>query len=222
MKRHILIALVAALLVTGFAATAVAQDLSHMSHATAGPSGPHSSGILIRGSLGVGSTAMGVDDAYETRLYGATVEFGMAVGAIVAPNLALHGSIWLMETPSPRVDRSVGPYTLSSYESDRTLSLAAFGPGATVFLGPSNFYLTGSAGPAFLTTEIPSAAVIVDRSFGFAGDLGIGKEWFIGPNLGLGLAAHVGGFAVSGNDYDDHYDGFGGWHGSLRMSMTLN
>ncbi|TVQ95845.1 MAG: hypothetical protein EA398_16775 [Deltaproteobacteria bacterium] len=176
----------------------------------------HDSGFLLRlsGGLGYASTRSEASEAGRLDLRGATLDYNVAIGGIVAPNLAIHGTFfgWTMPESQFYIDseREFGPLDGGT--------LNAFGPGVTYYLGDANVYFTGSVGLAFTSFEGGGFAFATDP--GFAIDVGIGKEWWVGPQWGVGIAA---GFMFhSVGSGEPNIDGWQGSSFGLRFSATFN
>ena len=172
-------------------------------------------GFFLRLSAGGGSARSEVDvSGGKSKLSGASGDVNIAIGGIVARNLALHGTVfgWLVSDPDVEIP-GLGSGTLSKTDLD----LTGYGGGITYYLMPANVYLSASAGAGKLTTDSPSGDFESDT--GFVGEITLGKEWWVGSSWGLGVAGAAGLHSIpdSGVDKD--------WKGAsfaLRFSATLN
>lgn len=181
-------------------------------------SGPrdHNDGFFLRLSGGGGSAKTSIcllDEDFE--LSGTSGDVNLAVGAIVSPNLALHGTIWGWTVSDP--DFSWGSLELENLPAD--LSLSAVGGGLTYYFMPVNMYLSGSVGMGILSVDAPGGSGETDGGLTF--DVTLGKEWWVGNRWGLGVA---GGFSYHSipepePDIDENWSGtsFG-----VRFSATMN
>ncbi len=134
-------------------------------------------------------------------------DFTIALGGCVSENFALHGTLfsWSMSDPDAEFEgEDVG-------QLDGTLSMNAYGGGVTYFIMPVNLYLSGNVGLGFLSIDAGGDEQTSDA--GFALDLSIGKEWWVGNSWGLGLAGAFGYHSI---------EDFSGWNAGVRFSATFN
>jgi hypothetical protein len=174
----------------------------------------HDSGFFLRLSGGLGSARTEVEPLGKSiELSGGAADFNFAIGGIVSPNLALHGTLfgWAIEDPTVEV---IG-YELGTANVD--LTLAAIGAGITYYLMPANFYLSPSVGFGSLT--IDGLGVVAESDEGVVMDLTGGKEWWVGDNWGLGVAASVGFHSVPDGLINENWSGVSL---AIRFTATLN
>lgn len=173
-------------------------------------------GFFLRLSAGVGGANT------ENEFLDSDVEFSggsgdgnIAIGAIVAPNLAIHGTLFGWTIGDPEVDVE----GLGSGEVDGDLSMSAFGGGLTYYFMPVNLYLSGSLGAATLSID-GDDDFEGDSDTGIVGEITLGKEWWVGGSWGLGVAGAFGFHSIPGDDgFDDDWSGN---HWAIRFSATLN
>ena len=175
----------------------------------------HEDGLFIRLSAGGGyaSTETEVDGRSVTmKMDGPAAEFNFAIGGMVRPNLALHGTIfgWYMHQP----DLAVGSQS-GTLQAD--LNLGALGGGATYYFMPANAYISASFG--FGPLSIEADDVTVESDFGPVFDVTIGKEWWVGDEWGLGVA---GGFSYHSIPDDSAEENWTGMSYAIRFSATKN
>jgi hypothetical protein len=134
-------------------------------------------------------------------------DFTLALGGCVSENFALHGSLfsWTLSDPDVEIEG------LGEGELDGSLSMNAYGGGVTYYLMPSNVYLSGNIGLGFLTIDTDSGDETSDP--GFAMDLSVGKEWWVGNSWGLGLAGAFGFHSI---------EEASGYNVGVRFSATFN
>ncbi len=175
-------------------------------------------GFYLRMCLGGGAANTKIDDpAMKIDIDGSAMDLEVAIGGVIAPNLAMHGTFWgpLMTDPDATIDiPGVGP-TSGVLEGD--VDFIAVGGGLTYYIMPMNLYLSGSAG--FGSINFDTSVTNYDTNDGLSLELAVGKEWWVGKSWGLGLS---GGFT-----YHSIPDGGvpGDWTGTsyaLRFSATLN
>ena len=179
-------------------------------------SGPrdHNEGFFLRLSAGGGSAKTSIcllDEDFE--LTGPSGDVNLAIGAIVSPNLALHGTIWGWSVSDP--DFEWGEVGIAFEGTD--LSLSAIGGGLTYYFMPVNMYLSGSVGIGVLTLDGPGGSGETDGGLTF--DITLGKEWWVSDRWGLGVSGGFGYHSIPEKDVDENWSGnsFG-----IRFSATLN
>ena len=173
----------------------------------------HDDGFFLRLSAGAGfATTKLSAGSPSIKLSGETGDLNFAIGGIVSPNLALHATLygWLVQDPDVEVSG------VSSKVSE-DLDLSAFGLGLTYYFMPVNIYVSGSAGLGKLSVK--GQGNVGETKQGPVFDLTAGKEWWVGSNWGLGVAATTMWFSVPENGVD------GNWNGvsfAIRFTATLN
>lgn len=175
----------------------------------------HDGGFFLRLSAGGGMATTGLDEANGTsRMDGSTGDINLAIGGVITPNLAIHGTLfgWLVSDPKAEFP-GTGSGTLENVD----LSLSAIGAGITYYLMPANIYFSGSIGAGELTIDVKGLSISTDT--GLAADLTIGKEWWVGDNWGLGVAGGFGFHMISDGGSPEDWKGtsFG-----IRFSATRN
>jgi hypothetical protein len=174
----------------------------------------HDAGFFLRLAAGGGSFSSTIDDGIdELGLSGPAGNFDVAVGFVPTPNLAVHASFGAWATVDPTLEIN----SVDFDTDDLTVSVSTFGVGATYYLGPSNFYLTGTLALAKLTVDFDGDDA--DTGTGFAFEAGAGKEWWLGNKFGLGVGAVVAFHSVPDEELDERFSGtsFG-----LRVTGTFN
>jgi hypothetical protein len=172
-------------------------------------------GFFLRLSGGAGAARSEIDVPGEkTEFSGSTGDVNIAVGGVVARNLALHGTLfgWLVSDPDLEIE-GVG----SATASDTDLDLSAFGGGLTYYFMPVNIYISGSAGVGELGIDSPVGDFSTDS--GFVGEITLGKEWWVGGSWGLGVAGAFGFHSIPDGEVDENWSGTSF---AIRFSATLN
>lgn len=196
--------------------------------ALAGADAPrqHDRGFFLRLAAGVSSARNKVDVRPSEVIDGApnfpTLEFKLsgtggdgeiAIGALVGRNFAVHGTAfgWSVQNPKARLEGE-----RVDADQDFTMSVSAFGPGVTGYFG-QNFYLSGSLGVARLTLSTDN--IDYKSETGYAAEVVLGKEWWVGRRWGLGVAAAGQYHSIGTQDFENDFKGtsFG-----LRFSATFN
>lgn len=176
----------------------------------------HEGGFFLRLSGGIGFANTSIDDGIdEVTFKGPAGDGDLAIGVVLSPNLAIHGTIfgWSMVEP----DLEISGVTFET--DDLTVSLGAVGGGVTYYVGESNLYLTGSLGVASLTAEFDGESA--DTDLGFAVEAGLGKEWWVGDSWGLGVSGMFTYHSVTA-DEDFGNEKLAGPGFGVRFSATYN
>lgn len=156
---------------------------------------------------------------YDTTISGAGPALSLALGGAVTPNLILYGEILSVRTSSPTVDSRYGS---SGFGSD--IGLFGMGPGLAYYVQPSNLYVAGTVALSWITTNSTSSSfessadgTLTDVGFGLA--VTVGKEWWVSPNWGLGVAGalHVASMRMQSVDARMTAEGI-----SILFSATYN
>jgi hypothetical protein len=173
----------------------------------------HDDGFLLRVSVGVGAAKTSTEIVGDDLQYsGPAGDVNIAVGGMVSPNLAFHGTLmgWVINDPDVEFAGLTGGLNAD-------LSLSALGAGLTYYFMPGNFYVSGSLGIAWL--EVESLFVEGRSDAGAAFDFTFGKEWWVGEEWGLGIAGGLGLHSIPEGGIDESWKGasFG-----IRFSMTYN
>jgi hypothetical protein len=181
--------------------------------ASAGSARTHD-GFFLRLSAGGGAAKTELDVPGEkTEVSGESGDVNIAIGGVVTPNLALHGTLfgWLVSDPDVEIE-GLGSGEIRNTDMD----LSAYGVGLTYYFVPVNIYLSGSAGAGKISLDGP---VDSESDTGFVGEVSLGKEWWVGANWGLGIAAALGLHSIPDGGYDESWKGASF---ALRFSATLN
>ncbi len=108
-----------------------------------------------------------------------------AVGSSVAPGLIVH--LELARTMSYQAALRTGGVIT---DDDVTLGTIAVGAGLTWYLMPANVYLAGSISMMQLGVQ-PHEGAAGHTDYGPSLALALGKEWWMSPSWGVGLAARA-------------------------------
>lgn len=174
----------------------------------------HDGGLFLRLSAGGGSATSTLESGSgKAEFSGSAGDLNFAIGGIVSPNLALHGTLfgWLMSDP----DLSITG--LGSGQVNADVDLTAIGGGFTYFFMPSNIYLSASLGIGKLS--IDAGSLVGETDNGMVMDVTLGKEWWVGDSWGLGVAGGFNYHSVPDGDIDEN------WSGAsfvIRFSATHN
>jgi len=173
----------------------------------------HDGGFFLRLSGGLGGADTGPEiQGDDPKLSGASGDLNIAIGGIVSPGLALHGTIWGWSVGDPELKWQQAEGWVPG-----DLSLSAIGGGVTYYFMPANLYLSGSLGFGTLSLDLEGAP-LAESDTGLAMDLTVGKEWWVGARWGLGVAGAFGFHNIPGDNGED-------WSGksvAIRFTATLN
>ena len=181
--------------------------------AIAGPR-DHEDGFFLRLSMGGGTASTALDDGTDRlEMSGSAADLNFAVGAIVSPNFALHGTLLGWSASDP--DLEFNGTTVGEINGDVTAT--AFGAGLTYFFMPVNMYLSGSL--CFGGLELDLGNFSGETDDGLMADVTLGKEWWVGDKWGLGAALGFTWHDFSDSSVDEN------WTGNsfcLRFTATMN
>jgi hypothetical protein len=121
----------------------------------------------------------------DVELSGLAGALSLDLGGSIGPDFVLHGrfSSMTLVDPSESVDGE---------EIGRAYDLRAdawlLGPAATFYFMPANVYVTAAVGFAWHSVHfVDEDAELSDTGIGF--NLDAGKEWWVAPDWGIGVAA---------------------------------
>jgi hypothetical protein len=117
---------------------------------------------------------------------GAALSF--AIGGCLVENLALHADLFGVSAVGPRA-RFDGGTTIATSGRDASLTSVGVGIGMTYYVMPMNLYLGASIGVGRVAARDGNGEVQSDP--GGALDFLVGKEWWVSPNWGIGIAGQV-------------------------------
>ena len=188
--RSAVLTLAVATIVGASAPPALASDRSH------------DGGFFLRMAIGGGHASTEVDEGpFSLELNGMSGTFDVAIGAVVAKNLAIHGTLG----------------GVAFRDDDVDVGQSMIGGGLTYWFGESNAYVTASAGFGELTFDIDGDDETSDT--GFATELQVGKEWWVSRKWGLGVALAGGYHSIPGDDLGSD---FSGTSFAVKFTATLN
>jgi len=181
---------------------------------SADPMARRHQGFFFRPSLGIGYFhAATTGSAQDVTLSGGGGALGLNLGGSIAEGLILSAHLWTVAAASPSISASGSTATFT----DGVVNLAALGPSVTYYFMPANVYLTGSVGFGRLSV---SKNTTTNTSVGPAGNLALGKEWWVSDHWGLGLAGQL----TLGSNKDNGPDSVT-WHtyaATFAFSATYN
>jgi len=156
-------------------------------------------GLHARAMVGLGAfQALLEDETGELSVSGGGPALTLELGYNIRPGLALLGQMFVLSSSSVTLEING-----DEAEVDTSAGLVSVGFGVLGYLH-SNFWFSGSLSLTTLSTADPILSVgfdAVEEPFGVGFGLlgGLGYEWLLGPEVGLGIAGqlHLGGMAAS-------------------------
>ncbi|MGE3542809.1 MAG: hypothetical protein AB7L28_02720 [Kofleriaceae bacterium] len=119
-------------------------------------------------------------------LKGTAGRFGLAVGWAIQPRLILTGELVGHAVLGPELEQESTTVTTSE---DVVWGVSYAGLGVNWYTR-GNLYLTGSLGAVAMSLETKSMPEAVTE-VGFATKLGIGEEWWVSSDVGLGVGLEL-------------------------------
>jgi len=179
-------------------------------------------GFFLRMSLGMGYMwGRGTPDAEQDGYAGA---FGISVGSMVAEDFALHFD--MHGANAFRSALSIDGTEDKTYNA--VFQTTGIGIGATYYLGPSNIYVSAGIGAGWLYTtayaRVDDNYVLTgyeSSNFGPAVTVSLGKEWWVHPDWGVGMAGVYEFLSVNGEDLGK-YTVDAVHNVTVRLSATFN
>ena len=199
--------------------------------ATTASAGPrdHVDGFFLRLSTGFGAGNTSISnlgmmtpdgqpvDKFE--FSGAATDINIAIGGIIAPNLALHGTLfgWIASDPDFKIDGA----KIEKLSGD--IMATGFGVGLTYYFMPANIYLSASGGPGSFEIDGRLRELGTDLNgetdTGVFLDFTIGKEWWVGDKWGLGVAGGLQYHSFGDSDINENWSGTSY---TIRFTATMN
>ena len=142
--------------------------------------------------------------------------YSAALGGAIVPNLILYGEILGTTVINADYRDSTGNVGYSGLD----VTMFGFGPGITYYLEPANVYFSGTLAiskVSFSDTSYGDSAGETD--FGVGLSFMCGKEWWITPDWGIGLAGRLHWANMRDPVYDTHLNGLAF---ALLFSATYN
>jgi hypothetical protein len=174
----------------------------------------HEDSFFLRLSTGAGyaKTSFEYGTLPEIEISGVTGDVNIAIGGMLTPNLALHGTLFGWSASDP--DLTFGSL---SGEVQGDVTTSAVGGGLTYYIMPINIYISGSVGIAVMNVETSLTGGETDN--GVAVDFTLGKEWWVSDSWGLGIAGAFGYHSIPEKNIDEKWTGmsFG-----IRFTASYN
>jgi hypothetical protein len=188
--------------------------------ANAGGNPREHDGFFMRLSVGGGSGNANIEEAgNKAEFKGGAGDMNLAFGGMVSKNLALHGTMWGWGVQDPDADITLVGFGSGSGTLNGFLAASCIGPGLTYYLMPANVYFSGSVGIGSLSG---SDELEGNSDTGFALDLTVGKEWWVGDAWGLGFAGDFTYLSAKDKDLVGSSENWSVTGFGLRFSATFN
>lgn len=118
---------------------------------------------------------------------GAGGGLNIEIGGALTENFILYGKLFGASVPSP--DLQVGGITFEDVGNDVNLGVGAVGAGVTYYFMPVNLYVSAAVSASQLSLEADDERGETEVGPGL--HLGVGKEWWVGDQWGLGVGAEL-------------------------------
>lgn len=185
----------------------------------------HRPGILLRltGGIGYARTTQTPAENVDLKLHlgGPAIDSSIALGAALGEAWGIHATFGAYYVISPKASGEFGSFGSSTELEDASFRQYLIGGGITAWFS-SNMYFTASVGAANIGIKYDQLDY-ADDAWGLGGEVLVGKEWFLGPALGLGFA--VGGTWHIVPEKEGRLDDFNalrGFSAGARLSLTFN
>jgi len=179
--------------------------------AAAGPR-DHEDGFFLRLSVGGGTARTEYTDlSNDVEISGPAGDVNIAIGGIIASNLALHGTLFGATMSDPDITWNAAEGQLNG-----DLTIAGAGIGLTYYFMPANIYISGSVGSGSMEFD---GVLDASTDQGPLADITVGKEWWVGEKWALGVALGAQSHSLGDGDLDENWSGTSY---SIRFSATMN
>jgi len=176
--------------------------------------------LFLRAQFGMGSTSNKSTAGGESVDYhGMAHAFSFSAGFTFRNNLAIYGQFTQHGSRQPKrtIENNNGTETLYASQN-MLLATGTLNIGVTQYFSPYNLYWDASVGAGSLQ--------VIARGFNHATDLGpaasiaLGKEWIMGPHLGIGVSAQL--HLARTFDSDAYFSKSGGHFTSRTMVIGIS
>lgn len=169
--------IIAALLFTSTAASA--QEYNEHVH----------DGFYLRLQVGGGYLRAAASDISPTvAVKGPSANINAEIGFALFNNFILYGKFYGAASPNPSIQ--VGDLSIDNAGDEWSQNFGAVGLGVTYYIMPANIYLSGAISYTQLSISERNEKV-AETDLGGGLHLGIGKEWWVSKNWGLGIGAEL-------------------------------
>jgi len=179
---------------------------------------PRHDGVYLQVTPGVGvaATSAKLDDGSTVSLSGAGGSFGIVFGAAVTENWIVAGDLSGTSVFSPTL--KMNDMEVKTVD-DVKWNTGYLGVSTAYYFMPLNVHVGGGIGAFRMALDVPKMDLSRSK-VGGAAKLGVGKQWWLGDHLGLGVNLE----AVAGAVPDDSpaSKGWGFFSTDLAVSATYN
>lgn len=180
----------------------------------------HDPGLMLRLTAGAsyartGQKATSPDAKYH--IAGVALDTSLAAGFAFSENFAIHATGTFWRAFKPKAKGELGPFSASGTLEDTNLTNFGIGGGFTAWTN-GNMYVSMSLLASMLRAKYNKDKI--DTNWGIGGEVLLGKEWWLGGNVGIGVAAA--GTIHYIPDSRDHLKGNLGYSVGPRLSITFN
>jgi hypothetical protein len=172
-------------------------------------------GFYLRLQLGIGYNQAETVGGDDIAIKGAAGGFNFELGYAIVENFILFGRLGGTSVTSPDIE--LGGVTVEGTDDDVSSNFSGLGVGATYYFMPVNVYVTGAITASNLSIT-DDGDELADTDSGPALHLGVGKEWWVSRNWGIG----VGGELVLGRIRSEGEDDWNVTSGIVFLSGTFN
>jgi hypothetical protein len=149
-------------------------------------------GIMLRFTIGIGGGGMTDELNYagrEDEYAGGGVMWAVDVGAGLTDELTVQARLGQVQFfgPTHKIDGEDD----DNFDEGRNLSASLIGAGLTYHFMPINLYVTAIGGLSELRVtdgQNPEEYLADEPTLGFGLNLDVGKEWWVVPQTGIGVA----------------------------------
>ncbi|MFP2909277.1 outer membrane beta-barrel protein [Pyxidicoccus sp. 3LFB2] len=172
-------------------------------------------GFYARLQLGGGYTRASVvgDDL---AIKGGAIGLNAEIGGALTRNFIISAKLYGTSAPNPDIE--VGDLTIEGRDDDVSQNVGALGLGLTYYIMPANVYVSGALSFAQLSIS-DNGETIAETDLGGTLHLGLGKEWWVSDNWGLGFGAELALGRIPEKDSNDRWNTV---NAMLFLSATFN
>ena len=153
-------------------------------------------GFFLRLAGGFGYSDLSENDTDQS-VHGGSFGMNVAIGGMVIPNLAIHGTLSGMSMFDPSVSNGITSVDLD----DTTVGIGGLGAGVTYYFMPINLYISGSL--LLAQAHVDVNGIERDSDVGLMLNTVVGKEWWIHQEWGIGVAGMLDLGTVPHDNSDD-------------------
>ena len=153
-------------------------------------------GLFLRVTPGVAASAAKTTfEGTDYTLSGGAGRLGISAGWAVAPRVIIMAELLGHATLGPDLETDG---MIMGTDDDVAWGVSYMGAGVTTYFR-NNFYLTGTLGAMMMTLDSDDMDV-GETGVGLGSKLGVGYEWWLGRELGLGIGLELLGGRVPDGD----------------------